>query len=149
MSRIERSIEINATAAQVWAVLTDFAAYADWNPFIRQAAGEARVGAKLHVTMQPQGHSPTRLQPTILDAQPERELRWLGHVLIPGIFDGEHHFLITPLDDHRVRFTQQETFGGVLTPFFGGMLKDTEASFEAMNLALKARVEKLDAPARL
>jgi hypothetical protein len=148
LSRIERSIDLNATPAQVWAVLTDFAAYAQWNPFIREAAGEARVGAELRVTMQPQGHGKTALRPKVLVANPERELRWRGHVLIPGIFDGEHHFRIEPLGEGRVRFTQEESFGGILLPFFGGTLRDSEKSFAAMNEALRARVEALSAVER-
>ena len=142
MSEIERSIEISASAGRVWAILTDFAAYPQWNPFIRQAAtDELRVGGRISVTMQPEGHSPTRLRPTLLVVAPEQELRWLGHVLIPGVFDGEHTFLITPEGDDRVRFTQQERFGGVLLPLFGGTLRDTARSFEAMNSALKTRAE--------
>jgi hypothetical protein len=28
--------------------------------------------------------------------QPERELRWLGHFIVSGIFDGEHYFVLDP-----------------------------------------------------
>lgn len=30
--------------------------------------------------------------PVVLVAVQERELRWLGRLLIPGLFDGEHTF---------------------------------------------------------
>jgi hypothetical protein len=145
MSRIERSIDLNATAAQVWAVITDFAAYSEWNPFIREAAGEARVGSQLRLRMQPRGRSATPVRPTILVAEPEQELRWLGHIVIPGLFDGEHVFRITRLDAGRVRFTQEESFRGILAPFFGGgFLEDTAASFDAMNRALQERIAARD-----
>ena len=142
MSRFERSIDINATPALIWAALTDFAAYPQWNPFIRQAATEdLNPGGRIRVTMQPQGHSATRLRPTLLVVKPELELRWRGHVLIPGLFDGEHSFRLAPLADGTTRFTQAESFSGVLLPLLGGTLRDTEASFDAMNQALKAWVE--------
>jgi hypothetical protein len=37
------------------------------------------------------------LRPSVLEVVPGRTLRWLGHLLLPGIFDGEHHFEIEPL----------------------------------------------------
>lgn len=81
-------------------------------------------------------------RPAILAIKPERELRWLGHLLIPGIFDGEHSFVIEPLAEGRVRLVQSETFNGLLVQFSGPLLDDTERSFNLMNLALKERVEQ-------
>jgi uncharacterized membrane protein len=34
MKEIHTEIEINAPAEKVWRVLTDFAAYPEWNPFV-------------------------------------------------------------------------------------------------------------------
>ena len=33
-------------------------------------------------------------KPTVLAVHPERELRWLGRFILPGLFDGEHSFRI-------------------------------------------------------
>lgn len=56
------------------------------------------------------------LRPIVLNGEPNRELRWLGHVLVPGLFDAEHFLIIQPLEDNRVRFVQREEFRGVLVP---------------------------------
>jgi hypothetical protein len=80
-------------------------------------------------------------KPTVLEAEPERELRWLGRFLVPGVFDGEHSFHIEPIDDRRVRFVQAERFRGALVPVFGKTLEQTRRGFEAMNQALKRRAE--------
>jgi hypothetical protein len=138
--RIATAIDIDATADAVWRVLTDFAAYPEWNPFIRRLAGEAKVGARLKVTMQPANRKPMTFRPTVLVAEPGRELRWLGRVLVPGIFDGEHAFIIEPRNG-GCRLRHEETFRGLLVPAFGAMLDDTAKSFAALNAALKQRVE--------
>ncbi len=50
---LRHEIEIDASPAAVWAVLTDTDAYADWNPFVRKLDGELREGAKLEVRVAP------------------------------------------------------------------------------------------------
>ena len=70
------------------------------------------------------------------------ELRWLGRLLAPGIFDGEHSFLIEPREGGRSRFVMAERFTGVLVGFLKGTVAKTESGFEQMNAALKARVEQ-------
>ena len=142
MKEIHTEIEINAPAEKVWQVLTDFAAYPEWNPFVRRGEGEVSVGARLHVYIQPSGGKGMSFRPTVLVADPNREFRWLGHLWLPGLFDGEHSFVIEPLGDGRVRFVQRERFGGLLVPLLSKMLDgDTRRGFEEMNRALKLRAE--------
>jgi len=81
-------------------------------------------------------------RPTVLLAQPNSELRWLGHLLFPGIFDGEHFFKIAVSASGGARFTQGETFSGVLVGLAKASLdRGTKAGFVSMNDALKARAE--------
>jgi hypothetical protein len=142
MKEIHTEIEINASAEKVWRVLTDFAAYPEWNPFVRRVNGEVSVGARPHVYIQPPGGRGMSFRPTVLAADPGRELRWLGHLWLPGLFDGEHSFLIEPLGDRRVRFIHREVFRGVLIPLLSKMLDgNIRRGYEEMNRALKIRVE--------
>jgi hypothetical protein len=62
----------------VWAVIGDFAAYPEWNPFIRRIRGELREGAKLEVRIEPPQARATTFKPTVRAVEPNRELRWLG-----------------------------------------------------------------------
>lgn len=140
MRRLATAIDIDATAAATWQELVDFAAYPEWNPFIRRIEGEARVGARLQVTMQPGDRRPMTFRPTILVVEPERELRWLGRLLLPGVFDGEHAFVIEQKHG-GCRLRHEESFRGLLVPLFSAMLDDTGRAFVAMNEALKRRVE--------
>jgi hypothetical protein len=77
-------------------------------------------------------------RPQVLVADSGRELRWLGRLILPGIFDGEHSFRLVPLDE-ATRLIHAETFRGALV-----WLIDTDrfcADFTSMNEALKRRVE--------
>ena len=81
-------------------------------------------------------------RPTVLAALPNQELRWLGHLLLPGIFDGEHYFQIESIEQNRVRFIQGEKFSGLLVGLLKAKLDgETKSSFIAMNQALKFLAE--------
>ena len=66
-------------------------------------------------------------------------------MLFPGIFDGEHYFLLEPIGESRTRLTQGEKFSGLLVGLLSGTLSTTEAGFKAMNTALKQQAEQNDA----
>ena len=140
-TEISHEIEIDATPAEVWNVLADVDAYPEWNPFVVRLAGEVREGARLEARIAPPGGRAMTFRPTVVAAEPERELRWLGRLLVRGLFDGEHSFRIEPLADGRSRFVQSERFSGVLVRPLRRMLGRTEAGFAQMNAALKRRVE--------
>lgn len=139
--RISHTIEIDASPAEVWAIVSDTASFESWNPFIRKLEGELRTGAKLAVTIRPPGRRSSTFRPTVLAAEPARELRWIGRLLFPGIFDGEHSFVLEPTATGGTRFTQAERFAGILVRPFGAVLDSTEQGFGQMNEALKARAE--------
>ena len=101
MHEITTTMEINAPPRSVWKVLVDFQAHPQWNPFVRSIEGSPREGETLKVFIQPVGGKGMTFRPRVLRAVPDQELRWLGRVVLPGIFDGEHFFKIEPLDQGR------------------------------------------------
>ena len=144
MHRISTSIDIIATAEQIWAVLIDFSAYPAWNPFVRYISGHTTPGSKLRVTIQPPERQPMSFEPQVIICNPGHELRWRGTVLVRGIFDGEHSFRLSERARNRCTFTNEEGFSGFLVPFIMGnaMRNATRSGFEAMNQALKRQVER-------
>ncbi len=143
MTTLSHAVTVAAPAETVWRVLTDFAAYPEWNPFIPEIAGDLREGARLRVRIAPSGRSPMTFRPRVLEAAPPRVFRWLGHLFVPGLFDGEHRFRIEPLAE-RCRFTQEEEFRGLLAPLLLRAIgAATERGFAAMNEALRSRAEAL------
>jgi hypothetical protein len=140
--QIETEIEIEASAARVWSLFTDFASMPSWNPFIKSISGKLAQGERLSVKIAPPGRSPMQFKPDIVALQPERELRWIGHFIFRGAFDGEHYFLLEPLSNTRTRFKHGEIFSGFLVAALEGLLPATRQGFEAMNSALKHRAEQ-------
>jgi len=141
--QLRTEIEIEATPERVWQVLTDFAAFPEWNPFMTRAEGTARRGERLTIRMQPDGGRAMTFRPTVLEAEPNRHLRWVGRVVVPGVFDGEHSFSIERVGEGEVRLIQQEEFRGILVPLMARSLdRNTLPAFEKMNHALKRRAEE-------
>jgi len=141
MKELRTEIEIDAPPERVWAALLDFPSFPEWNPFIRTIRGTPAVGSRLEVTLGASGTTPMSFRPTVRAVVPNRELRWLGRVGLPRIFDGEHIFELTPIGPNRTRFVQRERFRGLFVPILAKSLdRDARRGFEEMNLALAERV---------
>jgi hypothetical protein len=138
---IRSELEIAAPAAEVWGILTDFPRYQEWNPFITELKSDGVVDSPLQLLLSlPEGRD-HRLKATLLRIEENFELRWRAHLLLPGLFDGEHFLRVIELDSQRTRFVQGENFSGVLLRFSGRTLTQVARGFDYMNEALKRRAE--------
>lgn len=143
MKELSTSVEITATPEKIWALLTDFDRYPEWNPFILSILGRAKLRERLKVTIAPPGSKPMVFKPQVTLYKKEHQLGWLGSLLMRGIFDGHHIFEIVPIDAATTRFIQREEFSGLLVPFLWKSLNTkTRAGFEAMNKKLKELAEQ-------
>lgn len=139
---LRTEIMIDAPPDRVWDVLTDVRSMGDWNPFIKDVDKEFREGERMRIILAPPNRMPMTIRPRVLAVSPGRELRWRGHLGVPGLFDGEHVFEIHPAEGKSTRFVHREEFGGLLVPMLWRMLDtDTRQGFEEMNHALKDRAE--------
>ena len=141
MKSLHAAVEIDAPAERVWQVVSDFARYAGWNPFIVRAAGELRVGERLDITIAAPGMKPVSFRPRVLDVEPGRLIRWKGEFKLPGLFDGRHALIVDPLGGGRSRFTTHEDVTGILLPFAGKAMTASQPGFELMARAVKERAE--------
>jgi hypothetical protein len=139
---INTEILIQASPDKVWAILTDFEKYPEWNPFIKSLTGIVSVGNIITVKLEPPGAKGMTFKPVVLAFEKNKELRWLGHLLFPGLFDGEHRFEITDNKNGTTTFRQSESFKGILVPLFNKMLDiNTMDGFNMMNRKLKELAE--------
>ena len=131
MRRISSAVHIRDTVDRVWAVLTDFERFREWNPFLVEAAGEAVPGARLTLRFRlPDSGREMVFRPTVLESEPGRRLRWRGRFGVPGIFDGVHSFELTARDG-GTDVVQTERFSGLLVPFSGSVITPSEPGVPA------------------
>ncbi|MEQ1569450.1 MAG: SRPBCC domain-containing protein [Myxococcota bacterium] len=135
---LETEVVLDADPERVWSVLTDGERFHEWNPFLRSMRGALVEGGRLENHMTPAGGSPMTFRPTVLEVVPARRLRWLGRLLVPRLFDGEHSFELQPLADGRTRLVHGERFRGVALWLVD--VQKFRADFDAMNQALARRV---------
>jgi hypothetical protein len=142
MKEIRTEILIKASPKKVWGCFSAFEHYAEWNPFMHTIQGNISVGDHIKIELTPPDARPMTIGPKVLKVEQDRELRWIGHLLIPGLFDGEHIFELIDNKDGTTTFVQREEFNGILVPFFRKLLDDnTKRGFESMNLSLKEKCE--------
>ena len=141
MKSLHAAVEIDAPAERVWQVVSDFARYCDWNPFIVRSAGEPRVGERLDITIAAPGMKPVSFRPRVLDVEPGRLVRWKGEFKLPGLFDGRHALIVDPLDGGRSRITTHEDVTGILLPFVSKVPAASQQGFDLMARAVKERAE--------
>jgi hypothetical protein len=140
---IKTQIRIEASPKKVWEILTDFNKYPDWNPFIKSIKGVVAVGNKIVARIEPPEAKGMTFKPKVLAFNKNKEFRWIGHLIIKGLFDGEHKFELIDNEDGSTTFIQSEKFEGILVPLFKKMLdKNTVNGFNRMNEKLKELAEK-------
>ncbi len=141
---LEHTIDIDATPDQVWEALTEFDAYAGWNPFMRSISGAPQVGSKLRIELAPPDGRRIVVSPSVVVAEPGRELRWRGALPL-GLFTGEHAFVISEAET-GARVVHRGWYRGFLVRLLSRVIDRTSLGFERMHGALKERAEELSPP---
>lgn len=139
---IRHELEIDASPETVWRVLTDFAAYPDWNPYVLHLAGDLALGETLELTIaQRNWNGPLTLYPTVARLEAPRTFGWHGRVGLAGLHETDHYFELKPLPDGRTRLVQTEEFRGWLPAWMDSESHraPTREAFAAMDEALARR----------
>jgi len=137
--------DIAAPPEVVFSVLTDVARWHEWCTWLAWDDGEMKEGAILSLRLTPPDGGGYAFAPTVLTVDGPRHLAWVGRTGLPGVFDGEHHFELSPLDGGRTHLVNRERYSGVLSPLFKRLpaMKSAKPGFEAMNDEILRRAELL------
>lgn len=144
MKRIRTRHMIPYPSQQVWAVLTDFKAYADWNPLNVRADGEARLGARVPMRFVDAAGGKGKViaqSVTITACDPGRRLEWVGH--IPLLFTGRHFFELAASEGGTELLHGEDLSGLIPLTFTAKRIARQKAAYDAMDRALETRVAAL------
>ena len=144
---IRTSIALPANLRDSWKVLTDFAEYPTWNPYLTRVEGRLIVGEKMSFTLVDENFSdPLRLSATLGEVTPNKRFFWTGRVGIQGLFDTRHVFELVASDEETSELHHYEEFRGLIPAILPDREKrsaNTRAAFERMNQALRQRLKDI------
>ena len=135
--------EIDAPAAVVWDVLTDFARYGEWNPFVVACRSTLKPGEpidlKVKIFAKPQDQREWMTEHT-----PGRSFAYGMKPFPFGALRSERSHLVEDLGGGRSRYTSHFRLEGWLVPVVRGLLgARLECGYAQMATAIKARAEQL------
>lgn len=145
---------IDASLERVWSLLTDLAAYSEWNRFMPSVRGDLRPGGMLQAEVRfRRGFLglPFRFQADVLRCDDCREIRWTGKLVSRRVLSGVHSLVLQADtangaaaadsgDVPRVRLVHGEELFGLLVPLVGWYLAPRmEEGFREMNEAIRER----------
>jgi hypothetical protein len=137
---VQTQITINTTAEKAWKVLTDFEKYPEWHPYISKIEGNLKKKSKIKVTYKKNNHEEGVFSAYIVENEANKNLSWGGS--LGFIFRAKHYYMIEPVGNDSIRFTQGEYWKGIFGGMYGKKIyKDTTRKFELMNRKLKEILE--------
>lgn len=139
---VRADLVVRPPRQKLWEILTDFAAYPDWNPLVREVRGEAVSGRSLNISLAGFGPRGESLWPHVLASRRPRELRFLLRLLPLGFLNADWRVVLVREHQGGTRLCQRIRFSGWLARWLAPRLVRTlQPAVEAMNEALRKRVE--------
>jgi hypothetical protein len=130
---------IRAAPEAVWAILTDAAGYAAWNPEIVAIEGRMALGERIRARVKV-GSGAIRAVPLRVTAfEAPSRMEWTGGLPL-GLFTGRRILTVTPGDgaaDFRMLVQMSGPLAGLMVKAVG----DRQAEIDRFSSALKARAE--------
>ena len=142
MRELQAAIQISAPIDRVWQVLTDFNHWSEWNPMVNHVSGNASVNSRLDITMYgPDSKDAMKYQPTILESNPPKSLRWRATMISGILFTNDRVFELREKNG-ETELVNREEFSGLMVPLFWGRMNQfVVPMLEKMNKALKNKIE--------
>ena len=130
---------IKASPEKIWALLTDAAAYPEWNSTVVRVEGNIVQGEKIKVFAK---ISPDRAFPvTVAQLEAPSKMVWQGGMPL-GLFKGVRTFSLEAQDDGSTNVSMVENFSGLMVPLMAGSMPDLRPAFEGFAADLKTKAEK-------
>lgn len=139
MKSYHTSIQINKPKKEVWAKLTDFEDYPNWNPLVGKLSGDIRENGQIQMHIVPLNQN---FSANLIAFKPEEEMTWLGKQFSTAVIAGTHYYRLKAIDANTTLLEHGETFTGFLSYFIPkSLLQKMERSFIKHNEQLKTQIE--------
>jgi uncharacterized protein YndB with AHSA1/START domain len=140
--KIEFIREIEAPKDVVWSVIADFAAYAEWNPFVVACSSELRVGAPMAMTVRLGDRQ--REQVEFVSRVVEGELFEYRMKPVGPLLHSYRQHEVASQADGRTLYRSTFELNGWLAPLVGAILSGPlHDGFKGMTDSLVSRSEQL------
>lgn len=140
---VDREVTIQASAATVWEVITDFARYGDWNPFVLQCKSSLQPGEAIDMKVALMSR-PQQQREYIKSCDAGRGFVYCMKPFPVGALSSLRSHDIQPDGDTSCTYRSHFQLEGWMMPVVRGLLgKRLEAGFEGMTEAIRDRAEQL------
>ena len=131
------NVNVRASAARIWALLTDAQAYPRWNSTVTRIEGEIREGATLRVHVPGTDRTFTPRVSNMVDCE---RMTWTGGFM--PVFKGVRTFELRSNGDNSVEFIMAERFSGLMLLLVKQSLPDFGPIFAQYARDLKREAER-------
>lgn len=123
---------------------TNFEAYSEWNPLIREAHAEFAVGKQIRFLEDFKQFGQHWLDAKFLSIDPNSFV-WRGHFAAPFLFAVRHSFIFEAVGENQTWFAQIHENSGLLIPFLAwrGIYCVSHQRYLDCNQAFKKRCERI------
>ncbi len=137
MKEYKASATIHASPEKIWSILTDVAAWPEWDPYCDRIEGRVAPGEKIKAftKLSPGRAFPVKVSEYVLNER----MTWSGGMPF-GLFKGERTFTLTSQGE-STEFALREVFSGPMLALIGGSIPDMTEPFEKFVEGLKKRAE--------
>ncbi len=132
---VHAELDINATPAEIWAIVVNTAAYDEWNPILVAADGEFVEGGTVNYQMKMGEGDPVPVSPRTITLIPEKQLTQYGGNDL--VLSYRHTWQLEPIEG-GTRATQKEEYKGIGVWFWDP--SDVEKLYQQGLEAVAARI---------
>ncbi len=138
---IDNEVEINASAAEVWKVITDFDRYPEWNPFVVAAQSSLKPGDPIDMKVKLLGPVQRQVE-IILEVNEGKGFSYQMKPFPWGALSSRRSHEIIELDAQRCRYKSHFQLQGWMMPLVRGLMKGPlQRGFSGMTDAIRQRAE--------
>jgi hypothetical protein len=134
----EAVTRIDASPADVWALLIDVSGWRDWDSGVDRVEGRVALGERLTVYATMIRSRPFSV--TVTELRPQETMRWRGGLPF-GLAVIERAYALDAQDDTGTVLTVREEHTGPLAGLLGRSTPDLNPSFRQFCAGIKAKAE--------